>query len=46
MPPRVGQSITVRGCACKIIVVYSYGTIDVASDCGRYFWRVSGLAFT
>jgi hypothetical protein len=43
--PRIGQSVTVHGRDCTIIEVYRGGTIDVASKCGRFYWRVTGLAF-
>jgi hypothetical protein len=43
--PTIGQQMTVRGITCRIVKVYTFGTVDVVSLCGRYAWRVTGLAF-
>lgn len=44
-PPVIGQLITVRGIACRIIKIRPFGTLDVVSLCGNHAWRVSGLVF-
>jgi hypothetical protein len=43
--PAIGDRVSVRGCACRIIAVRVFGTIDVETiaEPRRYF-RVSGLA--
>jgi hypothetical protein len=43
-PIVVGSEITVRGHLCRVFKVHPFGTIDVESLCGRFAWRVTGLA--
>lgn len=43
-PIVVGSEITVRGHVCRVFKVHPFGTVDVESLCGRFAWRVTGLA--
>lgn len=43
--PNIGDLVTVRGVACKVIAVRPFGTMDVESLDGKYTWRLSGLGF-
>jgi hypothetical protein len=43
--PQLGNLVTIRGVACRIIAIRPFGTIDVeALDGSGRAWRVSGLA--
>lgn len=41
--PVVGQRITVRGVACRIVAVLPMFTIDVEEIGGSRAWRLTGL---
>lgn len=44
-PPAIGQTITVRGVACRIVKIHPFGTLDCVSLDGKHAFRVSGLSF-
>jgi len=43
--PMVGDLVTVRTVACRIVAVLPMGTVKVESLDGKHAWRVSGLGF-
>lgn len=43
--PVVGQLVTVRGIAARIVNVHSVGAVDVLSLDGMQAWRLMGASF-
>jgi len=43
--PRLGMIVKVYGYDCRIIKIYSFGTIDVVRVDGSRAYRLSGLSF-
>lgn len=43
--PKLGQLVTIRGVACRIIAIEGYGTIVVEATDGTRWFRVSGLSY-